>query len=61
MRMALPVGGGGPKTPSLSSSGSASRVSHDRQRALRVFLSTPNHCGSAAVPSSGSTLVIDGK
>ena len=60
MRTALPVGGGGPKTPSLLSSDMMKIVSHDRQRRRISFFCTPNQAGPAMsgacarmVPSPG--------
>ena len=44
MRVALPVGGGGPNTPSLSSSDMVKMVSHERQWQLSFF-SGPNQPG----------------
>src|SRR5512138_294951 len=44
-RTKLPVGGGGPKDPSLPSSVIASSVSHDGACSVSAFLSTPNHPG----------------
>src|ERR1700676_77970 len=48
MRTALPEGGGGPNTPSLSSSDMVKMVSHESQRRRNSFFSTPNQDGPDA-------------
>ena len=48
MRYALPVGGGGPNTPSLSSSVMRKIVSHDFHCLRISFFSLPNQVGLSA-------------